>query len=270
MAILIAGAAGIDFDDFTVGDLLDGTATVATSTQFVLRDGLWQDEFTGQFTYSNGEISSWKETLSGQLVFNLTGTNVPVTQLATWAATGNDEAARAGFLAGNDSLVGSDAADRMHGYAGNDTLTGGGGDDFLRGETGDDSIVGGAGFDDIHGNQGNDTLFGGDGVDWIRGGQGNDSLVGGAGDDWLSGDRGDDTLVGGQGADIFNTFGEAGLDLVLDFNLAEGDRVKVEPGYTYTVAQVGADTVISVSGGAQMVLVNVQLSSLTGDWIFVG
>jgi serralysin len=55
---------------------------------------------------------------------------------------------------------------------------------------------------------------------------------------------------------------------VLDFSLAEGDRVQVDPGTQYAVAQVGADTVISMTGGAQMVLVGVQMSSLTGSWIF--
>jgi Ca2+-binding RTX toxin-like protein len=104
----------------------------------------------------------------------------------------------------------------------------------------------------------------------VRGGQGDDSLSGGAGDDWMSGDRGSDTISGGAGADIFNVIADVGLDRVLDFNRAEGDRVKIEPGSTYTTAQVGADVVISVSGGGQMVLAGVQLSSLSGDWIFTG
>jgi hypothetical protein len=34
------------------------------------------------------------------------------------------------------------------------------------------------------------------------------------------------------------------------------------------VAQVGADTVISMTGGAKMTLVGVQMSSLPTDWIF--
>jgi serralysin len=55
---------------------------------------------------------------------------------------------------------------------------------------------------------------------------------------------------------------------VLDFNLAEGDRVQLAPGTTYSLAQVGADTVISMTGGGQLVLVGVAMSSLTGGWIF--
>ena len=53
-----------------------------------------------------------------------------------------------------------------------------------------------------------------------------------------------------------------------DFNLAQGDRVQLDPGTTFSVSQVGADTVITMGGGGQMVLVSVAMSSLTGDWIF--
>lgn len=310
MATLIAGVAGMDFNDLKVGDLLLGDVITATPTQFSLRDGAWQYDFTGQFTYANGEISGgtvtgWKESLSGQVQFNLTGISVPAQQLVTWAATDNSEAAKTAILAGGDSMVGSQVFDRIYGYGGNDTIDAGAGDDFLRGGDGADSILGGAGFDDTHGNIGADTIYGGAGpdwvvggqdndllsgddgddvvyanlgndtasgglgVDWVRGGQGNDSLSGGDGNDWMSGDRGDDTISGGAGADLFNLIADAGLDRILDFNRAEGDRVKVEPGFTFTTAQVGGDVVIS-GGGGQVVLVGVQLSSLTGDWIFTG
>ena len=38
--------------------------------------------------------------------------------------------------------------------------------------------------------------------------------------------------------------------------------------HTHTASQVGADTVISMTGGAQMILVGVSMASLTGNWIF--
>jgi hypothetical protein len=75
-------------------------------------------------------------------------------------------------------------------------------------------------------------------------------------------------MSGGLGADLFHSHSEAGVDQIVDFNLAEGDRVQLLAGSTYTVAQVGADTVISIGGGgAQLVLAGVSMSSLMGDWI---
>jgi len=153
---------------------------------------------------------------------------------------------------------------------GNDTASGGAGDDWVVGGKDNDTLSEDAGADIVYGNLGNDTGDGGSGDDIIRGGQGDDVLFGGTGNDWISGDRGNDTLTGGFGADTFNTFGDAGTDRVLDFNRAEGDRVRLDPGSTYTVSQVGSDTVINVTGGAQLILVGVSQASLTGDWIFVG
>ncbi len=91
--------------------------------------------------------------------------------------------------------------------------------------------------DIVWGNLGNDTLDGGAGNDQVRGGQGDDVLYGGPGDDFISGDRGNDTVSGGPGADIFHTSQDAGIDKVMDFNLAEGDRVMLDPGTTYTLRQ---------------------------------
>jgi serralysin len=54
----------------------------------------------------------------------------------------------------------------------------------------------------------------------------------------------------------------------VDFSIAEGDRVMLDPGTTYTVAQVGADTVISMGGGGQVILAGITMTSLSGTWIF--
>jgi len=205
----------------------------------------------------------------------------------------------------NNVIHGNGGADRVFAGAGNDTIDGGQASGYLRGEEGDDSLVGGSAFDDIHGNMGDDTASGGPGDDWVvggkdqdllfgddgsdvvfgnlgddtahggagadtvRGGQGNDSLTGGAGNDFISGDRGWDTMTGGSGADLFHTSADAGIDRVLDFSAAEGDRVLLDPGTPYSVAQVGADVVITLGSPAdQMILVNVQLSALPDGWIF--
>ncbi|HVI31953.1 M10 family metallopeptidase C-terminal domain-containing protein [Phenylobacterium sp.] len=213
------------------------------------------------------------------------------------------ENARGGL--GSDRITGNASDNAIHGGSGNDTLdAGAGGRDYLRGDDGWDSLSGGAEFDDLNGNRGNDTvaggadgdwvvggqdndllmgddgddivygnlgddvLWGGPGADLMRGGQGGDHLRGEAGGDWLSGDRGDDTLAGGAGADVFHGSQDAGVDRVLDFSFAEGDRVQLDPGTTYALSQAGADTVIDMGGGHQMVLVGVQLSALGSGWIF--
>jgi serralysin len=56
--------------------------------------------------------------------------------------------------------------------------------------------------------------------------------------------------------------------VVTDFNRAQGDRVQLDPGTQYTATQQGADVHIVMVGGGEMVLLNVQLSSLSAGWIF--
>jgi Ca2+-binding RTX toxin-like protein len=261
-------------DDIVDGDQPDSriAVTATTSGTYYIEAGAYVDGYTGTY-------------------------RVSVSAPAAAANVATDQ---------GDVLTAVAGGDTVHGLAGNDTITGSDGANYLRGDEGDDLVSGGAGFDDINGNQGNDTLHGAQGDDWVvggkdndlqygedgndvvlgnlgddtlsggagndivRGGQGNDFVLGGTGNDYVSGDRGDDTEVGGSGADLFHSFGDAGLDRVLDFSSAEGDRVMLDPGSTWTVAQVGADTVVSLTGGAQMVLVGVTLSSLPDGWIFVG
>ena len=55
---------------------------------------------------------------------------------------------------------------------------------------------------------------------------------------------------------------------MLDFRLSEGDRVQLDPGTTDTLSQAGADTLIDMGVGHQVILVGVQLSTLTPGWIF--
>ena len=169
---------------------------------------------------------------------------------------------------GNDSIVGGTGFDDINGNMGNDTCQSGGGDDWVVGGKDNDSLVGSTGANLVYGNVGADTCDGGAGNDIVRGGQDNDIVLGGAGNDFVSGDKGDDTLTGGTGADVFHTFGDAGIDRVTDFHLSEGDRVQLDPGTQFTVSQSGADTVINMTGGGQMILVGVSMSTLTGNWIF--
>ncbi|MDB5493018.1 MAG: hypothetical protein JWP86_355 [Phenylobacterium sp.] len=206
---------------------------------------------------------------------------------------------------GGQSLTGASGGATLMGGADNDTLTGLDGSNYLRGGAGNDSIAGGAGFNDINGNQGDDTIVGRSGVgDWLvggqgndlisahgagnivygnlgddtltggtggdilRGGQGDDSITAGSGAEWISGDRGNDTMQGGSGPDTFHTFSGAGMDKVIGFSAAKGDHIQVDPGTHYMVSQMGADTVIDLGNGDEMLLVGVQTSTLPPGWIF--
>jgi beta-glucanase (GH16 family) len=169
---------------------------------------------------------------------------------------------------GGDQIFAGGGADTVNGRIGADTITGGEGNDWLYGGKDNDSLSGDAGSDTLLANIGADTVDGSAGADTLRGGQGDDVLRGGDGADWMSGDRGSDTLTGGAGADTFHVFAGAGTDVVMDFNILEHDRVQVDAGVTWTVSQAGADVHIDLSSGDEMVLHNVQLSSLTGGWIF--
>jgi Ca2+-binding RTX toxin-like protein len=224
-----------------------------------------------QLIFSGGgdfdQIASFAVDGSGRLyVIGLDGDIHRLTPRAT-AGDGSD------YLRGedgDDQIFGGLAFDDVHGNMGNDTVSGGQGGDWVVGGKDNDVLFGDEGDDIVYGNLGDDTCDGGTGADLVRGGQGADILRGGDGNDFISGDLGNDTATGGAGADVFNSFGDAGIDRVADFNRSEGDQVRLDPGSTFTVSQVGADTVVNVTGGAQVVLVGVQMSTLTGNWIFVG
>ena len=169
--------------------------------------------------------------------------------------------------AGDDSVSGGSGFDDINGNMGADTLRGNDGEDWVVGGKDNDLLFGDAAFDIVYGNLGADTVNGGAGSDWVRGGQGDDSVQGGAGDDWVWGDRGNDTISGGAGADLFYSSAGAGIDRIADFSFAEGDRLKLEGAPSRSVSQVGADVVVDMGNGDQVILVGVSLASLGSGWI---
>ena len=257
-------------DDVTPGSNSDSRLvfTAPSSGAFYVDAGGFVDGYTGTYRVDVSQTGT-ATTPVGEVLVGAAGGDTLQGGAGGDTITGG--ASGANYLRGNDGddvINGGAAFDDINGNMGNDTLHGGAGDDWVVGGKGDDVQFGDAGGDIVWGNLGNDTLDGGDGNDQVRGGQGDDSLSGGAGDDFISGDRGNDTESGGAGADLFHTSQDAGIDKVLDFNLAEGDRVMLDPGTTYTVSQVGADTVIDFGAGSEMILVGVQLATLTPGWIF--
>jgi Ca2+-binding RTX toxin-like protein/protocatechuate 3,4-dioxygenase beta subunit len=153
---------------------------------------------------------------------------------------------------GNDTLKGDGGNDNLHGNAGNDLIFGGDGDDTVEGGDGEDWIEGGRGRDNIQGEGGNDTIFAGEDDDIAVGNAGDDIIFGQSGNDDIQGHEGADTLIGGadrgtarlagvrigdivlgdtvsggSGADHFIYQRGDGVDFMLDFNPAEGDRLTV-------------------------------------------
>ena len=129
-----------------------------------------------------------------------------------------------------------DVMDELHDLEGgskSDVIYGLDGHDVIKGEEGDDILDGGNGDDRIIGDEGNDNLFGSLDNDFISGGNGEDLLVGSFGNDFLSGGIGNDELFGNQGNDVLSGGGDSAdffdcgedIDIVLDFNSKEGDKI---------------------------------------------
>jgi Ca2+-binding RTX toxin-like protein len=268
-----SGAVIQENDDIVSGTNPDSQIvfTATTSGTYYLEAGAFTDGYQGSYTLSVSQSGGPSGSPGGGQILSAT-TGSPTVQ-----AGSGDDTINGGegpdYLRGNDGndvILGGPAFDDINGNVGNDTAHGYAGDDWVVGGKNDDMLFGDQGDDIVLGNLGNDTLDGGDGNDVVRGGQGDDTLTGGAGADFISGDRGNDTEAGGPGADMFHSSQDAGIDKVIDFNYAEGDRVELDPGTTFTASQVGADTVLDMGGGNEVILVGVNLASLPSDWVFFG
>jgi Ca2+-binding RTX toxin-like protein len=268
----------VSFND----DIVDGTQpdsslsfTPTASGTYYVEAGGFADGYAGSYTV--GVSQSGTATVPGAGDDSVTASaSMPDVE----GGAGNDTIV--GFNAndylrggdGNDSIQGGTGAfDDINGNKGDDVIDGGSaGNDWLVGGQGNDQITAHVGSDLIYGNLGNDTLTGGDGAQTMLGGQGDDVIVGGSAGDFISGDRGSDTMTGGAGADTFHTFLGAGVDVVTDFSVAEGDKVQIDAGATFRVFQSGQDTVImllsgGVDSGDELILRNV--SSLPAGTVFL-
>ncbi|MBP2227849.1 Tol biopolymer transport system component/Ca2+-binding RTX toxin-like protein [Azospirillum agricola] len=132
------------------------------------------------------------------------------------------------------------------------------------------SLTGGAGRDVLVGNVLDDTLTGGLGDDFLSGGLGDDYLLGGAGNDVLVGGAGDDTLFGGAGADVFGFGIASGIDRIGDFNAAEGDRLQIGVGVTWTVTEVGSNALVNLSSGGLVELDGIRPNQVSSSWFITG
>ncbi|WP_223555859.1 peroxidase family protein [Pseudomonas sp. BF-R-01] len=284
---LLDGGAGADR---MVGGAGNDTYIVDAATDVVVEVAGGGTD-TVQTSLASYTLSGNVENLTYTGVGNFAGSGNGLNNVIT-AAAGNDTLNGGG---GNDILTGNSGNDTLNGDAGNDQLVGGIGTDTLNGGNGDDSLDGGDGADTLNGGAGSDTLLGGlgddsldggtgtdllqggDGNDTLLGGDANDTLLGGIGNDFIDGGTGNDTVTGGagndmmvasNGNDIFMFSAGFGVDQIIGFdaNAAGGqDRLDISAmnitaatfAGSVTIADVGADTLVSFAGADSIRLVGV-------------
>ena len=230
------------------------------------------------------------------------GTDTVISSVTYSISTNIDNltlAAGAGAINGNGNalnnvVTGNESANTLFGFLGNDTLNGGVGADQMYGGEGDDAyVVDNAGdivfessaawgtdtvtssvnytlttnIDNLvlasgatigQGNNTANTITGNSAANTLRGFGGNDVLNGGAGNDLLNGGAGDDTFVfaPGTGQDRVADFVAGGVDDTLDLSAYNGS------GVTWTISQVGADTVFTFTNGEEITLTGVTATNL--------
>jgi len=100
--------------------------------------------------------------------------------------------------------------------------------------------------------------------DNISGNAGNNTLIGGSGNDTITAGSGSDTLTGGGGTDTFVFNVSTGTDVITDFSGHDVINISayLKAGYTPTVTDVGANTMLSFSNGSSIELLGVHSASL--------
>ena len=185
-----------------------------------------------------------------------------------------------------DNLIaGGAGADTLDGGFGADTLIGGLGDDVYVVDSVGDTVIEGAdaGIDEVRTTlsaftlgdnverlvfQGGGAVGTGNGLDnWLVGNAGNDTLDGAAGNDTLLGGLGNDVLTGGCGADLFAFALGDGQDTITDFDAAQGDRIGLAAGQSYSVdTNANGDAVIVYGTSDIVTLVGIQPAAVSSAW----
>lgn len=172
--------------------------------------------------------------------------------------------------AGDDGFDGLNAESALD-------VSGGAGDDEILTGAGDDVVTGGPGHDRIFSGDGADVVLGGDGDDAIDGGAGLDTIAGGDGDDELFAGADLDLVSGGDGADRFFFAPVSDVDVVTDFDAAEGDLIDLTLFGSFASgdeayaagADVAGDAVWDLGDGATLILADTDYAALSGDAFIV-
>jgi autotransporter-associated beta strand protein len=279
--------------------------TSSTGQSYILIDNDGADAVTGTFSglaegasfTANGR--TYQISYAGSTGNDIVLTDVGQATFSTSTATsifGTDGDNRLFGTNSTDLIQAGQGADVVYALDGADSLSGGTGADDVHGHGGIDLIYGNQGSDVLYGNQGADTMFGGQDADTVFGGQdadviygnlGDDIVYGNYGSDILYGGAGDDTLFGGQGVDWIYTgsgadkvvVGDAGAtDVIVDFDVAGGDRLLIKTNINGQMISTGAELVarasdnahgdaeIDLGGGYLVRLIGVKSSELTADY----
>ena len=113
----------------------------------------------------------------------------------------------------------------------------------------------------------NNTIWSNGGDDKINAGLGNDVVDAGTGNDLITGGGGDDTIISGLGADTIIYRSGDGNDTIIDFNVADGDKIdltrltSVHSFSDLTITQDGLDA--TVAFGSTITLKNFDKGDLT-------
>jgi Ca2+-binding RTX toxin-like protein len=193
---------------------------------------------------------------------------------------------------GNDQITGGIGDNQLYGGNGNDVITGGAGyvgyfnndgsglsdgvqyaKNDIYGEAGDDVLLGGEGYNRLFGGIGDDVItagssnesaaFGGQ-INWHAitdgptGRQFDNLLDGGEGNDTLIAGLLDDLMVGGIGRDTFLINEIGGSDLINDFGLQDELIIGGVSIDEISVAEDGADLVVSLDNDSEVRLANVN------------
>ena len=280
----ISGLAGNDTLNGDAGDdILDGGADNDT-----LNGGTGADAMTGGTGNDTYVVDNAGDTVTEAASG---GTDTVQTSLASYTL-GSEVENLTGTVGTGQSLTGNGLANVITGGAGADTLNGAGGDDTLSGGTGADAMTGGTGNDTYVVDNAGDTVTEaasggtdtvqtslasytlGSEVENLTGTVGTgqsltgnglaNSITGGAGADTITGAAGDDSLRGNGGADVFVATAGGGADTVADFVVGT-DKIDVSAFGAYqSIAQDGADTVVTVAPGVTFRLTGVTASTVTG------
>jgi Ca2+-binding RTX toxin-like protein len=270
---------------WSVSDIINliastGTQVSGSSTQVTYTSG--STVMVAQGSFSNfdqfgdpqaGEVTSFSYTFTlfgTPVTMTVTGLQIPVASINSWAATSNTAAMEQAIFGAADTFTGTATNERINGFAGADTLNGEGGNDFLIGGLGDDTLNGGEGNDEL------DILGQAEGVNVLNGGAGNDRIR--AIDvDTVDGGSGSDALTYAITTGVLN-FTTTGYDTADGLTLSNGAVIRnVE---VVDIAGAGGDDTFimtragsfgsALRGGGGSDLLIADLSTATNDLNLIG